>query len=95
MGLTADHASPMHRAVKPRPFEMPAPRVAILSSYLQICETDGACRNRTKRRKLHFEAARCSLVRRSHREKIFFFYVRLEFNSKPPLFESANYPIGV
>ena len=66
-----------------------------LVSYLRICETDGACRNRTKRQKLHFEAARCSLVRRSHREKVFFFYVRLEFNSKPPLFESANYPIGV
>jgi hypothetical protein len=95
MGLAADHASPMHRAVKPRPFENARAAGRDLVSYLQICETDGACRNRTKRQKLHFEAARCSLVRRSHREKIFFFYVRLEFNSKPPLFESANYPIGV
>jgi hypothetical protein len=50
---------------------------------------------RTKRQKLHFEAARYSLVRRSHREKVFFFYVGLQFNSKPPLFESANNPIGV
>src|SRR6516165_1252174 len=56
--------------------------------------TIGIC-CRAKRQKLHFEAARCSLVRRSHREKIFFFYTRLEFNSKPPLFESTNYPIGV